>query len=79
MGWQEMEPGVLQKAWVFDDFKSAWEFAVRVADVFETQGHHGDLTVGWGKVKVATTTHDAGGKITEKDQALTRALDKLES
>jgi len=41
-----------------------------------TLHHHPDLLVGWGRVRVQTWTHDAGG-LTDKDYELARAIDAL--
>jgi 4a-hydroxytetrahydrobiopterin dehydratase len=76
MAWQEQN-NALERTWMFPDFSTAWDFARRCAQVFEQQGHHADLLVGWGKVTVTTTTHDAGNRVTEKDHALAKALDAL--
>lgn len=77
MGWRE-EHNMLVRDWQFEDFASAWEFACQCAEVFEQHQHHPDMTVGWGKVRVETTTHEVGGMVTEKDWALAEALDELE-
>ncbi len=76
MPWQEQN-NTLVRTWMFPDFSTAWAFASRCALVCEKRDHHADILVGWGKVTVTTTTHDAGNKITEKDHALTQALDAL--
>jgi 4a-hydroxytetrahydrobiopterin dehydratase len=77
MTWQTVE-GALQKDWSFKDFKSAWAFAEKVAQLAEAANHHPDITVGWGHVRVSgLCTHDAGGTITEKDHNLARRIDAL--
>ncbi len=45
---------------------SAVHFVDEIAPLAEAEGHHPDLQVGWGKVVVELTSHDAGG-LTEKD------------
>jgi 4a-hydroxytetrahydrobiopterin dehydratase len=42
------------------------EFANRLADVAETEGHHPDLHIGWGKCTVDLWTHKING-LTESD------------
>lgn len=61
----------------FDDFKAAIAFVNRVADAAEAANHHPDITVhGWNKVRLALSTHSAGG-ITEADFQLAGQLDGL--
>ncbi len=42
----------------------------------EALGHHPDLVLGWGRVEVSLTTHDAGG-LTEADFVLAARIDRL--
>jgi 4a-hydroxytetrahydrobiopterin dehydratase len=74
-GWAR-EGDALARELRFPDFAAALAFAVRVGMIAEKRDHHPDLLVGWGKVKVVWTTHDAGG-ITELDVALAEATDAL--
>ena len=74
-GW-EIKEGKLTRAFTFDDFMGAVSFVDRLAPVAESQGHHPDLQVSWGRVVVELTTHDAGG-LTAKDFQLASLLDKL--
>ena len=64
-GW-EVRDSRLVKSFKFKDFMSAVHFVDEIAPVADAQGHHLDLQVGWGKVVVELTSHDAGG-LTEKD------------
>ncbi len=66
----------LAKEFRFKDFLGAVDFINRLAPVAEAAGHHPDLLVGWGRVRVQTWTHDAGG-LTDKDYELARAIDAL--
>lgn len=43
----------------------------------EGHNHHPELTIGYKKVRVAFTTHDAGNKISQKDVEIARAIDAL--
>ena len=53
-------------------------FVDRIAPVAESQGHHPDLQMSWGRVVVQLTTHDAGG-LTAKDFKLASLIDKLQA
>lgn len=66
----------INKAWKFKDFKSAFAFASNVADLAEEEGHHPEITVGWGKVKITLTTHAVSG-LSENDFILAAKIDKL--
>lgn len=64
----------LVKAFTFPDFASALAFTVRLGMAAEKRDHHPDIHLGWGKVRVVWTTHDAGG-ITSLDLALAETSD----
>ena len=64
-GW-EVRDSRLVKSFKFKDFMSAVHFVDEIAPLAEAEGHHPDLQVGWGKVVVELTSHDAGG-LTAKD------------
>jgi 4a-hydroxytetrahydrobiopterin dehydratase len=74
-GW-EIKDGKLTKAFTFDGFIGAVRFVDRIAPVAESEGHHPDLHVSWGRVVVELTTHSAGG-LTVKDFKLASLIDKL--
>ena len=60
-GWTLGAGKDIEKAYTFPDFLSALAFVNAIGGIAEEQGHHPDLYLGWGKVKVGLTTHDAGG------------------
>ena len=68
--------GTLAREFKFGDFMGAIEFVNRLAPLAEAEGHHPDLQVGWGRVVVELTSHDAGG-LTEKDFKLAEKIDRL--
>ena len=72
----EIKDGKLTKAFSLVDFMAAVGFVDRIAPIAEAEGHHPDLQVGWGRVVVQLTTHDAGG-LTAKDFKLASLIDKL--
>lgn len=61
-----------------EDFRAAVAFLVRVAFVAEQHGHHPEITNVYNRVTLRLTTHDAGDRVTEKDVALARALDRID-
>jgi 4a-hydroxytetrahydrobiopterin dehydratase len=74
-GW-EIKDGKLTKAFTFDGFMGAVRFVDRIAPVAESEGHHPDLLVSWGRVVVELTTHSADG-LTVKDFKLASLIEKL--
>ncbi len=70
--------GRLQREWKFPTFVEAFGFVSRVALLAEKADHHPDWSNSYGKVKIALSTHDAGG-LTAKDFDLAEAIDALES
>ena len=51
--------------------------ATAIGTVCEGLNHHPDLLIGWRKVTVTLTTHDAGNKISHKDFDAALRIDAL--
>lgn len=67
----------LVKQFQFDNYLAGLAFASSVGVIAEGLNHHPDLMIGWRRVSVSFTTHDAGSKITAKDLAAAEAIDGL--
>ncbi len=65
-GWQVVDEHHLEKEYRFGDFRQALDFTVRVGEMAEEQGHHPDILLTWGLVKVTIWTHKIDG-LTESD------------
>ena len=74
-GW-ERRGDEIRKAYTFDAYAAGVAFAVRVAFAAEKANHHPDLAIGYGKVEVRLSTHDAAG-LTRLDLDLAEACDRL--
>jgi len=74
--WQERD-GALFRRFQFKDFAGAFAFMTRVAEVAEQMDHHPTWTNTYGLVEISLSTHDAGGRITQRDHALAAAIDAL--
>ncbi|MDW8300109.1 MAG: 4a-hydroxytetrahydrobiopterin dehydratase [Anaerolineae bacterium] len=74
-GWT-LEDGMLVRTFRLKDFTAALTFVGAVGYLAEAAGHHPDITINYNRVKLALTTHDAGG-ITEKDFALAAQINAL--
>jgi len=60
-GWTVEQAHHLTKTYVFDDFASALAFVNRIGEVAEREGHHPDVALSWGKVRVDLWTHKING------------------
>lgn len=65
-GWQVINKHHLEKEYQFKDFREALDFTNRVGELAETQGHHPDIYLAWGKVRLTLWTHKVDG-LTESD------------
>lgn len=74
--WQVVDERHLEKEFAFPDFKSALKFANKVGAVAETEGHHPDIYLAWGKVGVKIWTHAVNG-LTENDFILAAKIGTL--
>lgn len=75
-GWTR-EGDALVKAFSFDSYLAGVAFAASVGVVAEGLDHHPDMTIGWRRVAVSFTTHDAGNQLSAKDVAAAAAVDAL--
>ena len=75
-GWEVQEGKRLTKTYRFPDFVKAVDFVNAITPVAEAEGHHPDLTVGWGEVGVTLWTHAIGG-LSENDFILAAKIDRL--
>jgi 4a-hydroxytetrahydrobiopterin dehydratase len=75
-GWEVIDNHHLEKQFDFDDFEQALAFTNRVGELAEQQGHHPDIYLAWGKVKLTIWTHKIDG-LTESDFVLAAKADAL--
>ena len=74
--WKVVEERRLAKSFQFPDFKTALAFVDRVGSLAESEGHHPDLCLSWGRVEVTTYTHKIEG-LSENDFILAAKIDAL--
>jgi 4a-hydroxytetrahydrobiopterin dehydratase len=75
-GWQVVEERQLEKEYRFKDFREALAFTNQIGELAEAQGHHPDIYLAWGKVKLTIWTHKING-LTESDFVLAAKADRL--
>jgi 4a-hydroxytetrahydrobiopterin dehydratase len=66
----------IHRTFRFKNFKEALDFTNKVGALAEEEGHHPDIQLGWGKVKVSLTTHAVKG-LSENDFVLAAKIDLL--
>lgn len=75
-GWDINNAGHLYKNYEFSNFIDAMNFANKIAQVAEQEGHHPDLFISWGACKVEIWTHKIHG-LTESDFILAAKIDEI--
>jgi 4a-hydroxytetrahydrobiopterin dehydratase len=65
-GWSVERDHRLVKSYSFPDFVTALGFVNKVGAVAEKEGHHPDVYLAWGKVRLEVWTHKIDG-LTESD------------
>lgn len=74
--WNETKKN-LEATLIFKDFKEAFSFMGRVAEVAEDMDHHPEWKNVYNKLYITLTTHSAGGVVTSKDRQLAQAIERL--
>ncbi|MDO8494002.1 MAG: 4a-hydroxytetrahydrobiopterin dehydratase [Deltaproteobacteria bacterium] len=75
-GWQVIDEHHIEKEFKFKNFRDALTFTNKVGELAEEQGHHPDIYLAWGKVKLILWTHKIDG-LTESDFILAAKADQL--
>lgn len=74
--WQVVNEHHLEKAYSFKDFKEALDFTNQIGAIAEEEGHHPDIHLSWGKVRVVLWTHKING-LSESDFILAAKIDQI--
>jgi 4a-hydroxytetrahydrobiopterin dehydratase len=75
-GWERDGNKSLRREFSLPDFKDAFGLVARAALVAESEGHHPDIELGWGRATFQLTTHAASG-LTRNDFVLAAKIDQL--
>lgn len=75
-GWSVVAGHHLSKQYPFPDFLTALDFVNRVGAEAERNGHHPDILLTWGMVRIEIYTHKIDG-LTESDFILAAKCDAL--
>ena len=66
----------LEKNFIFKNFVESQKFVNEVGKIAEVEGHHPDISFGWGYVKIAITTHAIEG-LSKNDFILAAKIDRI--
>jgi 4a-hydroxytetrahydrobiopterin dehydratase len=66
----------LYKKYEFKNFLESQIFINRVGEISENEGHHPDISFGWGYAEIKITTHAIEG-LSENDFILAAKIDQL--
>jgi 4a-hydroxytetrahydrobiopterin dehydratase len=74
--WRVVNEHHLEREFKFPNFLQALQFTNRVGELAETQNHHPDIYLAWGKVTLTLWTHKFDG-LTESDFIFAAKVDQL--
>ncbi|MDB9799737.1 4a-hydroxytetrahydrobiopterin dehydratase [Candidatus Pelagibacter sp.] len=66
----------LQKKFTFKNFINSQDFINKVGRISEEEGHHPDISFGWGYAKIIITTHAIEG-LSENDFILAAKINQI--
>jgi 4a-hydroxytetrahydrobiopterin dehydratase len=76
-GWALMDQGKrIERKFTFKNFEQALAFVNRVGGLAEDEGHHPDITFGWGHATVSLHTHKIKG-LHENDFIMAAKINRL--
>ena len=67
---------ILSKYFKFKNFESSLNFVTKVSTIAENEGHHPDISFGWGYANITIFTHAVKG-LTESDFILAAKIDQI--
>ena len=74
--WRVVDDHHLEKEYGFKNFREALDFTNRVGELAEELGHHPDIHLAWGKVKLTVWTHKIDG-LHESDFVFAAKADRV--
>lgn len=77
-GWTVVNEHHLLKSFPTGNFAEALDLANKVGALAEEEGHHPDLTVRWGELRIEMWTHKVDG-LTEADFVLAAKIDRIKT
>ena len=68
----------LKKKFVFKDYLDSQKFINKIGEIAENEGHHPDISFGWGFAEIKITTHAIEG-LSGNDFILAAKIDQITS
>ena len=79
-GWKvlqnEIKKYFIEKEFKFKNYFDSEQFILKVGKIAEKEGHHPDISFGWGYAKIGISTHAIEG-LAESDFILAAKIDEL--
>ena len=74
--WKVIDEHHLEREYLFKNFQEALDFTNKIGKIAEQEGHHPDVTLSYGKVKIQLWTHKING-LSESDFILAAKYDQV--
>jgi 4a-hydroxytetrahydrobiopterin dehydratase len=74
--WDVVDGHHLARRFLLADFRQALELTHQIGELAESESHHPDIHLSWGKVEVTIYTHKIDG-LTESDFILAAKIDQI--
>ncbi len=74
--WKTVGEHHLEKEYRFKNFREALDYTNKVGELAEAEGHHPDIHLAWGKVRLTIWTHKIDG-LTESDFIFAAKVDRI--
>ena len=75
-GWKVVDEHHLEKEYPFKNFQEALDFTNKVGAIAQQEGHHPDIYLTWGLVKILLWTHKING-LSENDFIMAAKCDAV--
>lgn len=75
--WRVVRGRKLERQYKFPDFRQALQFTNRIGQIADQEGHHPDIFLTYGEVRLHIWTHSAHG-LTENDFILAAKINEIE-
>ena len=74
--WEVIDTHHLEKTILLKNFAEALTFTNKIGSIAEKEGHHPDIELGWGRVKIIIWTHKIDG-LSESDFILAAKISAI--
>jgi 4a-hydroxytetrahydrobiopterin dehydratase len=74
--WKVIDAHHLERSFCFQGFRPGLDFTNAVGELSEAQGHHPDIHLAWGSVRLTVWTHKING-LTESDFIFAAKVDHI--